>query len=69
MSDYCSYCNVVSRNACSTYKRKYLEEELRNCPNLNDKAGGLIRAGFYEAGRSLEAMDELEAYRNKYGPL
>lgn len=69
MSDYCSYCGVTSRNACSTYKRKYLEEELRNCPNLDNKASALYSAGFHAAAQSLEEQDELQQYRNKYGPL
>lgn len=61
MSEYCRYCGEVSRSACSTYKRRYLEEELANCPNLHpeQRAGALHSAGFPERARLMWELQEL----------
>jgi hypothetical protein len=61
MSDLCRYCGVVSRSACSTYKRRYLEEELAKCPNLypDQRAGALHSAGFTERARLMYELQDL----------
>lgn len=63
MSDLCTYCGVVSRAACSTYKREYLEAEIRSCPNLEDsrRSSALYSAGFHEASRLMDELDDLRA--------
>lgn len=67
MSDLCRHCGVVSRNACSTYKRKYLADELRRCPNLwGDVFGALVLAGVatdrdYEMERLREENESLRS--------
>lgn len=73
MSEYCRHCGVVSRNACSTYKREYLAAELSKCPNLYP-AQRLAAAASAEdfSGPYTEMLrqsEELERYREKFGPL
>lgn len=66
MSTYCKYCGVVSRNACSDYKQKYLAEELSKCPNLypDERLRAAASAEGYDG-----PYNELLRYREKFGPL
>lgn len=66
MSTLCQFCSVVSRNACSDYKRKYIREEIMSCGNLyDDQRVSALR----QAGVSTSNDDELEEYRRRYGRL
>ena len=65
MSTLCSYCHVVSRNACSDYLPEYLEAELRSCPNLH---ADLRYAALREAGVDTEgdaAVEELRVLKEQ----
>jgi hypothetical protein len=62
VSTYCTHCGVVSRNACSDYKKEYLADELRRCPNLPDsqRANTLFGAGFPDAAQAIEDREAAE---------
>lgn len=62
MSEMCSHCSVVSRNACSEYSGRALEAELRNCPNLSPRRR-LQEAGTDQDLELLRLQDENEELR------
>ncbi len=59
MSVFCTYCGVFSRHACSTYKRKYLREELGRCGNL--RGPERRHDAMVQAGVATEADDTVQA--------
>lgn len=64
MSESCTFCGVISRNACSTYKRRYQAEEVSKCPNL-DPRQRLLQASILEGSNGpyteiLRLRDEYE---------
>jgi len=66
MSENCTYCWIVSRNACSEYRGRARVLELQSCPNL-DPEQQAYHASTCEA--ATPADRELAEYRRKYGRL
>lgn len=68
MSESCRFCSVVSRNACSSVRKKYLREELMSCGNINYDPDRLASA-LWSGGVGSEEDFELAEYKRRYGDL